>query len=319
MDSLLIKLRNNIEREILPLIDSNYILYGLPFYSNIGDVLIWEGTRQLLEKTSYKCVGSYASGTTIREKLSPDTIIIIIGGGFFGDVWRRSFSMVLSNIEGRTQNKIIFLPNSISYKSDDLLINDVSFLSTFKRLYICCRDLASYDLAKGIFTNKVLLVPDMALYIAPDTLKEYLVPCKKGTLYIQRKDHESNASVTFNNVDIHDWPTMERLMPSMFFYKSIFRIYIYMSNFLFFNSSSLRNFVNYVGLHFFKRYMLKTGVSFISNYNTIVTTRLHPMILAYLLNRKVLFVDNSYGKIEHLYETWLKKVESISKYHQNKI
>ena len=53
-----IKQLSSIVRErIIPLIDHDYVLYGLPYYSNIGDTLIWEGELELLKEVPYKCRG----------------------------------------------------------------------------------------------------------------------------------------------------------------------------------------------------------------------------------------------------------------------
>ena len=46
-------------------------------------------------------------------------------------------------------------------------------------------------------------------------------------------------------------------------------------------------------------------------YKTIYTTRLHAAILGVLLGKKVVFMDNSYGKNRGFYETWLKDCNSV--------
>ena len=38
------KLRTEIAKALIPVIDNDYVLLGLPYYDNVGDVLIWEGT-----------------------------------------------------------------------------------------------------------------------------------------------------------------------------------------------------------------------------------------------------------------------------------
>lgn len=314
MDKILLDLRNKIENQLLPLVDNEYIVYGLPFYSNIGDVLIWEGARQLLKKSNQKCVGCYASAVPIRKKLSSETIIIIMGGGFFGDVWRKAFECALANIDGKIENKIIFLPNSISYDDKILLDHDIKFFSQFKRLYMCFRDSTSFQFASKNFINNVLLVPDMALYIDPSSIKDYAVPETRSILYLQRTDHEISGKESILGAEVHDWPTMDRLSFKMFFFKSLFKIYFILTSYPVLDFSFFTRLVNYIGEKYFRIYMLKTGVKFLSQYNSVITTRLHPMILAYLLNKKVSFIDNSNHKILNLYDTWLRDVNNISIY-----
>ena len=42
-ESKINKLRALIFEKLVPLIDNDYILVDLPYHSNIGDILIWEG------------------------------------------------------------------------------------------------------------------------------------------------------------------------------------------------------------------------------------------------------------------------------------
>lgn len=44
------QLKSIIDKQLSPLIDANYILLDVPYYTNIGDTLIWEGTREFLKK-----------------------------------------------------------------------------------------------------------------------------------------------------------------------------------------------------------------------------------------------------------------------------
>lgn len=42
-----IELKNIIHNRLYPLIDNNYVLYEVPLYNNVGDLLIGEGEKQL--------------------------------------------------------------------------------------------------------------------------------------------------------------------------------------------------------------------------------------------------------------------------------
>ena len=48
-----------------------------------------------------------------------------------------------------------------------------------------------------------------------------------------------------------------------------------------------------------------------SGYKNIYTTRLHGLILAALLGKETYFLDNSYGKVSAVYDTWLKDVDNV--------
>lgn len=83
--SLIETLREKIRDSLSPLITHDYVLLDLPYYDNIGDTLIWKGTREFLKTLPYKCL-YYASKDSFHYRdLSPDTVILLSGGGQF---WR---------------------------------------------------------------------------------------------------------------------------------------------------------------------------------------------------------------------------------------
>lgn len=43
------------------------------------------------------------------------------------------------------------------------------------------------------------------------------------------------------------------------------------------------------------------------------------MILAVLMNKRVWFIDNSYGKLSSYYETWLKDIDQVKPYLTEKV
>ena len=43
------ELKSIIDRTLTPEITNDYILLDLPYYTNIGDTLIWEGTKEFLK------------------------------------------------------------------------------------------------------------------------------------------------------------------------------------------------------------------------------------------------------------------------------
>jgi pyruvyl transferase EpsO len=53
------------------------------------------------------------------------------------------------------------------------------------------------------------------------------------------------------------------------------------------------------------------AIDFMSQYDEVYSTRLHGGILAMLLGKKVHMIDNTYGKISSLYNTWLTKKANI--------
>lgn len=312
------RLRDFIYKRLAPLINRDYVLYGLPYYTNIGDTLIWDGELEFLKTIPHKCLGTCGWDSYPNTPLNKETIVLITGGGYFGDTWRNGWEYVLRGISNLKDNRIIILPNSIYYSDTELLKKDSRYLAEFKELIICARDQHSYNFAREHFSNQVLMVPDMAFCINTDSLKKYTKPVAKGTLYLKRNDKEFVSETEIitkdREIDIRDWPTMDA--PSLF-QRIVERIAGYIkalgSRHLIpgkFQEAMLEPIYKDI----YRKYMTKVGVEFVSQYRHIYTTRLHVMILAVLLDKSIEFIDNSYGKLGNFYSTWLSDCDIVTEY-----
>ena len=58
--------------------------------------------------------------------------------------------------------------------------------------------------------------------------------------------------------------------------------------------------------------IIQRGIGQVSNYNCIYTSRLHGAILALLMEKKkIVLIDNAYGKNRHFHQTWLRNIPEI--------
>lgn len=309
-----IQLSSIILDTLIPLINHDYVLYGLPNYPNIGDTLIWEGELEFLKKVPYKCKGTCTWNDYPSTNIAGNSIILITGGGYFGDIWRKGWQYVLDGIRHYKDNRIIILPNSIYYNDNSVRDEDAQYLAGFKDLIICARDQYSYRIATTFFKNNVLLVPDMAFCISKSYLSKWVKSADTKALLLKRCDKElvsENIIIPEDEYDTYDWPTInnyssqrirfnlfisrlrkiQRKMPMLtVFLKSVERLSYY---------------------YFFRKQMTSCGVAFISSYQKIYTTRLHALILSILLDKEVFIIDNCYGKLGSTYSTWLQDVDSV--------
>lgn len=295
-----------IKKQLTPLIDNDYVLWDLPYYTNIGDTLIWAGTESFLNNIPTQCLSKYSYQTFKYKKLPEDTIILLQGGGNFGDLWRMHQDFRLKIIELYPNNKIIILPQSIYYQDKDVLVKDAELMGRHSNLTICVRDRKSLEILTSYFyKNNLLLVPDMAFYIDQNFLLQNSVNCIDRILYLKRTDIElfkSDDDVYItedkSKVEVRDWPTIETIPFQFRIFDVLTRLY-------------LNKIANYLFINYLKRYLLKKGVKFLSQYKKIYTTRLHVAILSILLNKTCVFFDNSYGKNKALYETWLEDLDNL--------
>ena len=61
----------------------------------------------------------------------------------------------------------------------------------------------------------------------------------------------------------------------------------------------------------YRDHLLRRSVRFVASYGSIVTDRLHGMILGALLDMPVTCEDNSYGKLSRYYSEWLSASDRI--------
>lgn len=312
------ELRSIIKREISPLVTNDYVLWGLPYYPNIGDTLIWEGELAFLKSSPYKCVGTCGWDEYKQSPLRKDIVILITGGGYMGDVWRKAWDNVMDTIEHYPNNPIVILPNTIYYNDSATMQSDAERLSRLKNLTICVRDSVSYQIAKEHFKNDVRLVPDMAFYIPKEYLDKWRVAETDKVLFLKRADKElgkAEINIKGKMVDVRDWPTMEGI-PSIgerIFYKSR-ALYSKTTHSL----TWLHSFAEWNerkwGYWVYRKSMTRRGVKFVSSYKEVFTTRLHVMILSVLLGKEMHFIDNSYGKLSSFYNTWLQDCDDVTPY-----
>ena len=288
-----------LREQLLPLIPGDYVLYGLPYYSNIGDTLIWEGALELLKSVPGKCRGVCAWDSYPGRRLPEDTTVLIMGGGYFGDLWRPAWERVLEQVRLNAHCRIVILPSSVWYKDEALMQADAEILAQASRLTICTRDEQSFRLATAHFRNPVLLLPDLAFAIPPEYLARWEVPATEESLYLKRMDQELSPGQDGRvpaSAHVSDWPTFTRRELPEKLVTRLARI------------PFLKDWAYYT---IYRRQMTSRGVRLISRYRTVYSTRLHGMVLAALLGRETYFLDNSYGKVSALYNTWLRDADNV--------
>lgn len=316
IDQKIAQLKQIIHQQLTPLIQSDYVLWALPYHENIGDTLIWQGELAFLEHLPHRCKGTCGwNRMEPNVPLAPNTTILLHGGGFIGDVWREAWSYMLNILTHYAQHPIVLLPNTLYYNDTTLLKHDAQLMSRFSNLTICVRDERSYQLATQHFTNPVRLVPDMAFCIPTQKLRSLTTPPTRSTLLLKRKDKEAVNThySTHPTIDTHDWPTVsEALHWQDHCFNFLQRATSCSSRRLPSCYPLMQQIEALWTYHIYRPYLIRRGVNLLSSYEQIVTTRLHGLILSMLLNKPVKFIDNSYGKLSTFYNTWLTNTENVA-------
>lgn len=309
------ELRNILQTNLLPLIGKKVLIVDAPYYNNIGDVLIWQGTLDFLKNNNIGILGVHSENTFLFPPIATDVTILLMGGGNFGDLWRSFQDFRIQIIKAYPKNRIVMLPQSVYYHNEDLMVEDSNTFAAHKNLHLCARDEASYKFFSRYFNkNHLYLLPDMAFAISDDTLNSYRSRKTKKKLYFKRLDKELNSSVSIDNqnTDTHDWPSFEKFpfgvkfvgfctnqikkLPSSFIQKPLFEI------------------IDEAANHLVRKNEVRMGLEFLSVYGYILTTRLHAMILGILLHTPVAYLDNTTGKLSAFADTWLQDLADVEAY-----
>lgn len=300
-----LQLRDLLERTLIPLINGDYVLADLPFHSNIGDILIWQGELELLRKTKYRCL-SYSSLLTYRPiPLGRNIMILVHGGGNLGELYREHIGFLFQLVKEYPNNRIIIFPQTIFYQNKDLLRHDMALLRKHSDLHFCVRDKNSYELIKNELPH-VYLLPDMSACINLDFFQQWKLPIK-GSLLLKRKDAElSSVPLDIKTDFVGDWPTFNHnLFDGTFLAKVI-------SNLCKMQPHIFRNVWNWYAMNVYRKDLLRIGIKFIKSYEPIYTTRLHGLLLSLLCGKhQVTVIDNSYGKNLNYVHTWLQDVDEV--------
>ncbi len=275
---------------------SKIVYFDYPVYSNIGDLLIWKGTEKWIETNQHSVLHRLTRMDGIFPHLKPEVIIICQGGGNFGDLYK--FQKYREKIvKNYPKNKIIFLPQTIFYKTEENILDTAVILNKHKDLTIYLRDDISLQTANKYFTNsKKYLCPDMATFLYPLDNKFYQKRRDKE-LFLLRDDIEQ----TDNHISIPktawkgDWTDIIKPM------NLVVRI-IQLS--ILFLGRILGEKLIYKTWKFFANVLINKSIFHFASAKKITTSRLHGQILSLLLEIPVTLLDNNYGKNSHYHKKW---------------
>ena len=309
------QLKKMVHELLTSQIDNDYVLLALPYHSNLGATLIWQGELDFLKTLPYRRL--FSTGISKRffmagESLRSETILLFHGGGNFGDVWDGPNEFRRKAISTFPQQKCIILPQTIYYQKRENLENDAAFYAQHPNVTICARDQKSLQILKEWFPNNPsLLVPDMAFCMEMSRYHRCQSP--KGTIFLKREDREYNEDIDYCEVPkdavVTDWTFL-----------SDSKEYLRQRNIIRWS----RRFDRRLGTDFESRCLdaywhhvlrslnVSTAIGLIDAYSQIYTTRMHAAVISVILGkRNITLYDNSYGKSSSFYDTWLRDVDGL--------
>lgn len=307
MDNKTIFLNYNSFETIVALINGHSTVYlDLPLHGNVGDLLIMFGTLQYFKNNSITCTHKSTVYNFSPNVIGKESVILLHGGGNFGDLYDLHQNFRRMIIEKFPDNRIVVLPQSIYYKSEDNYKIDCIHFSKHSDFHLCARDKNSLAFAQGL-SKHTYLAPDMAHHLYP--IKPYGNPSKK-VLAIKRVDIEavgniSNCELQYDTIT--DWPLLFGDTEN----NTIWRLNRY---FKLLSETHLLWLGGAAGLRvwlWYAKKMVNQAIRLYSEHERIVTDRLHGHILACLMDKQNTVYDNSYGKNSSYVKEWTLQSDKV--------
>ena len=298
-----------IHDQLVALIGGREFHYvDVPVYGNIGDLLIMHGTLEFFRKNNLfpKTISPFHSFEP--SWIKNGDVVLFQGGGNFGDLYEDHQRLRERIIVEKPDNRIIILPQSIYFRDPKRKLHSEKIFRLHSDVHICVRDTESQALALR-FSENVYLMPDMAHHLYPIAYNK-----KKGgreILQLRRVDNEKVAKPELNqNIQdtITDWPILigragtKRLLFFSWLWRKSFGIkrHIKINKIIFF------------AWKIYSKSLIKKAVNLFGSHQMVITDRLHAHILACLMDKNNVVLDNSYGKNSTYVASWTGISELVS-------
>lgn len=311
MTAIVQDLKERIDATIPPLLPAGeprrVMLVDVPDFPNVGDQAILLGELAFLRRVYPQA----AIGIFSRKTYSPDVdremeradLLLLHGGGNFGDIWPHRHEFRLHVLERFAHKVILQFPQSFHFTDPASLDATRRAIDRVPALTLLARDRKGFAFASEAF-GRTELCPDMAFALGPQAA----APPQHDFSCLMRTDKESledkldGLTATFASTGasfiVNDWITnrvgVEKGMHGLM-------------------RAAIRNGVSagVVARHgtrayeVYARSRLRYGLGLLGRGRSVVTDRLHGMILATLLGRPRYIFDSLDGKVRAFCETWL--------------
>ena len=285
---------------------SNIALVDEPVHRNIGDHLIQWGTEKFFKQHGMK-IAYQASTLDYRSSkahaaLGPGGLLVCQGGGHLGDLYPRHQRLREQVIRDFPNNRIVILPQSIYFHSTRAEQHAAAVFRSHQDLHICLRDQMSLELASDWHCPATYLLPDMSHALWPLEHESRGAANGQKVLYLIRKDKEGLPLPT----------ALERLNDNFIDWHDLLGIY----------DTSLLMMIILVSaagvpaeyprrlLKWESQRLIQRATTLLAPVEHVVTSRLHGLLLALLLGKRVDLLDTLTGKTQVYYATWLKQLDS---------
>ncbi len=294
-----------INSTLAPLISksSSVALFDFPDHSNVGDSAIWLGeVFYLINKLKIKIIAVDNSSLIHRPlpKLPADSVILIQGGGNFGDLYPRHQALREALITHYVDRRVIQLPQSIYFQDQAKKAECRKIFNSHRDFHLLVRDHVSLAQAQELHDGPSYLCPDMALCLGPrqrPVAPRYDIVCLLRTDKEKATENVSESQKSASVLTV-DWPEK----PESRLEKIVDRIDTLHANYPRWTKTLFR--LKHPFYHRLAKERMLRGETLLSSGKVVVTDRLHGHIMCTLLDLPHVVLDNSYRKIRNFRDAW---------------
>jgi pyruvyl transferase EpsO len=288
--------------------DARVALLDYPDSENVGDNAIWLGELRWLHESGrtlvYACARDDYNPHEVRRRLGSDGVVLIHGGGNFGDLYPVHDELRFRILQDFPDHKIIQLPQTINYRDAGAAGKAARAFASHPDVTLIVRDEPSVDRAERLLGVQAILCPDMAFGLGALRRRE---PVQEVT-WLARRDKERVGPVPRQGegVEAVDWLDTKANTFG-------FRLARQINTPLAASAGSSRVAARLVQTSVRANYQrlaegrLTFGMRMISTGRVLVTDRLHAHILAVLAGIPNVLVSDRYGKTRDVHYAWTRE------------
>lgn len=285
-------------------------LLDFPSHDNAGDALIYAGEAgyfgELGVRVEYISDVFTHDDALLRERVG-DSTIFLHGGGNFGDRWPAPQKFRERFVARFTNNKIVGLPQGIDYSNSHALNETAAIYAQHPDLTLMLRENRSYDIALANFpANNVEYCPDMAfgtkIAHSPDGSEVDVV--KLLRVDSEKLDH-GTVDLAYSSFQ-YDWGLRGKDLAIWQAITLPTRIaYNYPKTTRLLYPALARSYPRTAALN------LRVAQRMLNKAPVVLTDRLHAAVLAGMMGKRVVAMDNANKKVSGIYDAYLHRFDNV--------
>jgi pyruvyl transferase EpsO len=239
---------------------------------------------------------------TEPAKFLSDGLIYLHGGGNFGDIWPAYQVYREEILRLYPNNRIVQLPQSIHFQKPEGIERTKRAIGAHRDFHFMVRDHESLDFATKHFDCPVMLVSDSAFGIGMRSFPRVAKPSGIKCLFRSDKERRADAQAgvaLFAGATVEDWD--RRNKPRQIAEKAAMGALMAIPQV---PGKGALMALRERAFTAMARSRVGLGFAQLDTAEVVVTDRLHGHIMASLLGKPHVVIDNFYGKIANFIKAW---------------